>query len=112
MSRLSALMFRGGLGFLLFVFLLESACFSLRGAEEDTPKAKGPIPVAKLKRRKPIDFDKEILPILSKKCLACHSQSQAEAGLVLETTEAIRAGGESGPAVIPKKSAQSLLLQL
>ncbi len=71
-----------------------------------------PIAIAPIKRDTKVDFEKEILPILNKNCTACHNATEAEAELVLETPEAIRKGGDSGPAVVPGKSAESLLLKV
>src|SRR6188768_1405718 len=70
-----------------------------------------PIPVADLKRTAPVDFEKEILPLLSTNCLACHNRTKAKADLVLETPADIRKGGENGPAVVPKRPFDSLLLK-
>jgi len=75
------------------------------------PARTNAIPLAKLKRSSPIDFEKEILPILKNNCLACHNQTRAKADLVLETPQSILKGGESGPAVVPHKSEQSVLLK-
>jgi WD40 repeat protein len=71
----------------------------------------GPIPIAEVKREAPVDFEKEILPLLTKSCLACHNAQTAEGALVLETPQTIVKGGDSGPAVVAGKSAESLLLQ-
>ena len=73
------------------------------------PAAETGLPVTKLKRTSPVDFDQEILPILKNNCLACHNQTQAKAGLILETPQSIAKGGDNGPAVVPKKPARSLL---
>ena len=69
-----------------------------------------PIPIAEIKRDKPVDFEKEILPIFKANCLACHNATKAKAKLSLEDPAAIRKGGETGPAVVPGKSAESLLM--
>ncbi|UUO08858.1 hypothetical protein M4951_11200 [Blastopirellula sp. J2-11] len=71
-----------------------------------------PIPVAELKRTTPVQFEQEILPIFRQSCLACHSDSERNGGLVLETPQAMLAGGDSGPAIVAGKGAESLLLQL
>ncbi len=70
------------------------------------------IPVATIKHDGPVDFQKHVLPILRAKCFACHNASAKEGDLILETPESIRKGGGSGPAVVPGKSEESLLLQL
>jgi WD40 repeat protein len=72
---------------------------------------KHPIPIAKIKHPKPVDFDKEILPVLKNNCLACHNKTTAKGKLVLETPQDILRGGDSGPAATPKKSGSSLLLK-
>ncbi|MEX0677849.1 MAG: c-type cytochrome domain-containing protein [Pirellulales bacterium] len=69
-----------------------------------------PIPIAAIQRDTPVDFEKEILPILTKSCLACHNAKTAENALVLETPQTIAKGGDSGPVVVPGKSAESRLL--
>jgi WD40 repeat protein len=69
------------------------------------------IPIAQLERDTPVDFEREILPLLKRSCLACHNRTKAESGLVLETPQTILQGGDSGPAVIANNSAESLLLR-
>src|SRR5215217_5969515 len=73
-------------------------------------KAK-PIPVAKLDRKTPVDFEKEVLPLLNASCLACHNKTKPKAGLVLETPADIRKGGDTGPAVVAGKPEESLLMK-
>src|SRR4051794_28722685 len=58
----------------------------------------------------PVDFEKEGLPILDSNCLACHNKTKAKAGLILETPGDMLKGGDTGPAIIPKKGGESLLL--
>ncbi len=71
-----------------------------------------PIPIAEIDRTTPVSFEKEILPVFRQKCLACHSASEQQGGLVLETAAAALKGGNSGPAVVAGKSGESLLLEL
>lgn len=73
--------------------------------------AQKPIPIAKISRSTPVDFEKDVLPILRKNCLACHSAKDADGELVLETPATILKGGDSGPSVIAKKGMESLLLK-
>jgi WD40 repeat protein len=70
----------------------------------------GPIKIADLKRSEPVAFEKEVLPILNRSCIACHNASKFEGNLVLETPQSIIKGGDSGPAVVPGRSDESLLL--
>ncbi|MDG2468885.1 MAG: PSD1 and planctomycete cytochrome C domain-containing protein [Pirellulaceae bacterium] len=48
-------------------------------------------------------FEVKIRPVLVKNCYGCHSQQtgKARGGLMLDTREAIRAGGDSGEGVVP-----------
>ncbi|MEY5026675.1 MAG: hypothetical protein RLZZ244_2203, partial [Verrucomicrobiota bacterium] len=59
----------------------------------------------------PVSFVKEILPMLEASCLPCHNATKAEGGLVLETPQAMREGGDSGPAIVPNKALSSLLYE-
>ena len=68
--------------------------------------------IAQLQRDTPIDFEQEILPVLKSNCLACHNRTKAKGELVLETPQTILKGGDSGAAVVPGKSAESLLLKV
>lgn len=60
----------------------------------------------------PTDFERDVLPLLRKSCIACHNASAAEADLVLETPRQILAGGISGPAVLPGNGEASPLYRL
>ena len=95
-------------------FFVLSACLVLASTAgaQDAPPAVTPLPVAEIQRTSPVDFEKEILPVLSTNCLACHNRTKAKADLVLETPTDILKGGESGPAVVPKKGDDSLLLKV
>lgn len=54
-------------------------------------------------------FESEIRPILASRCFACHAQAEMS-GLRLDSRERMLRGGSRGPAVVPGKPAQSLLL--
>src|SRR6185437_10814032 len=57
-------------------------------------------------------FESKIRPVLVAHCYKCHSAEtlHPKGGLRLDTREAIRAGGESGSAVVPGDPDASLLL--
>ena len=57
-------------------------------------------------------FEKKIRPVLIEHCYKCHSAAagKAEGGLALDTRRAMRAGGSSGPAVVPSDEEKSLIL--
>jgi len=82
---------------------------------EEAPAAdvqRKPIAIAKIDRKTPVDFEKEILPVLKNNCLACHNKTTTKADLILETPQDILKGGESGKVVVPKRSGESLLLKI
>jgi WD40 repeat protein len=70
-----------------------------------------PIDIAPVDAKRSVDFNADILPILKTNCLACHNAKDAEGDLVLETPERMLKGGESGPAVVPGKGGESLLVK-
>jgi hypothetical protein len=60
-------------------------------------------------------FETQIRPVLVKHCYECHSSAaqqnkKFEGNLLLDTRAGIRAGGETGPAVVPGKVAESLIM--
>ncbi len=57
-------------------------------------------------------FEAKIRPVLVKHCYECHSaeSGKSKGGLMLDTRQAIQAGGDTGPAVVPGDAAKSLLL--
>ncbi|MCA8996895.1 MAG: DUF1549 domain-containing protein, partial [Planctomycetaceae bacterium] len=60
-------------------------------------------------------FESKIRPVLVAQCYACHSSEAAKQGklrgqLLLDSREATRQGGESGPAIVPGQPDESLLL--
>ena len=60
-------------------------------------------------------FETKIRPVLVKECYSCHSaeavkNKKLRGGLLLDTREATRKGGDGGPAVVPGDPKKSLLL--
>src|SRR2546426_1041445 len=56
---------------------------------------------------RPIDFTKDIQPLLERSCLKCHGPEKAKGKLLLDTREHTLQGGENGPDIIPGQSAKS-----
>jgi hypothetical protein len=58
-------------------------------------------------------FETHIRPVLVEHCYACHSADSRElgGGLQLDGRDALLAGGDSGPAVVPRDPGRSLLLK-
>ena len=78
----------------------------------DVSLAGPPIAIETIQRAEPVNFEKEILPILQKNCLACHSAGEKQGGLILESAQGILKGGDTGPAAVPAKGLESLLLKV
>lgn len=60
----------------------------------------------------PVDFSKEIGPLLSSRCVSCHGTRQAKGGLSLATRKDASQGGDSGPAIVAGKPDESSLLEV
>ncbi len=56
-------------------------------------------------------FETKVAGVLANQCLECHDAATRQGGLDLSHREAAFAGGESGAAILPGKSAESLLWQ-
>jgi hypothetical protein len=58
-------------------------------------------------------FEKKIRPVLVESCYECHSADakKLKGGLYLDTAAGLLAGGDSGPAIVPRKPEKSLLLK-
>lgn len=72
---------------------------------------KGPLPIADVQPKEPVNFDRDLLPFLNDNCLACHCKTTTKGGLNMETPELMLKGGETGPGFVAKKSMESLVLQ-
>jgi hypothetical protein len=59
-------------------------------------------------------FEKKIRPLLVGQCYACHSAEAGKhrGGLLLDTRDGLRKGGDSGPALVAGKPDESLLLKV
>ena len=55
-------------------------------------------------------YSRDVWPILRRQCWSCHSGSMSEGKLRLETEAQLRAGGASGPIIVPGKPDESLLI--
>ena len=56
-------------------------------------------------------FEKAIRPLLLRECAKCHGDRRNRGNLRLDSREAILKGGDSGPAVVPGKPDESLLME-
>jgi hypothetical protein len=58
-------------------------------------------------------FEKRIRPVLVEHCYKCHSAKTGKqrGGLLLDSRDGIRKGGDTGPAIVPGKPRESLLIK-
>jgi mono/diheme cytochrome c family protein len=63
-----------------------------------------------LSAAEPIDYAREIQPILTKHCTSCHGAKKQRSSLRLDSVTAARLGGNSGPSLVPGKSDASRLI--
>ena len=85
------------------------SCFaSALGADEVAPPAGKQFSVAQYDF-----FEKNVRPLLVKRCYDCHSgpADEVEAGLSLESRAGVLTGGEHGPAAVAGRPEESLLIR-
>src|SRR5438128_1566808 len=56
-------------------------------------------------------FERDVRPVLVERCVKCHGPTKASGGLRLDSREAMLNGGDSGPAVVSGKPAESRLVK-
>ena len=56
-------------------------------------------------------FEARVRPVLAEKCVRCHGPEKQSGGLRLDSQDALLKGGDSGPAAVAGKPAESLLVQ-
>jgi ankyrin repeat protein len=59
----------------------------------------------------PVDYMKDVKPLLKKHCYECHSTEKQQAGLRLDLRQNALRGGDYGPVIVPGKSAESKLIK-
>ena len=56
-------------------------------------------------------FEARVRPVLAESCVRCHGEKKQSSELRIDSREALLAGGANGPAVIPGKPDESLLIE-
>src|SRR5437879_1884653 len=67
---------------------------------------------AALTPSKPVDYLRDVKPILQARCYACHGNGTHLGGFQIDTREGILKGGQTHPAVVPGHGERSLLIRL
>jgi mono/diheme cytochrome c family protein len=92
---------------LVTVWIALAAVRTALAAEPAAPPAR-PLPPA---AERPVDFVRDIQPILAERCNHCHGEDEQQGQLRLDAQAIVRRGGKSGPLLIAGQSAQSLLIE-
>ncbi len=85
-------------------FMLPAAFTTVLSAEEEQAIVPEPADLGR-----PVEFQRDIYPILAGSCLACHSKTKAESDLILESAELAIKGGSSGEVIVPGEPDESYL---
>jgi hypothetical protein len=56
-------------------------------------------------------FEARIRPVLTEQCFSCHGEKKQSGGLRLDSKAAVLTGGDTGPALVPGKAADSLIVK-
>src|SRR6476659_971074 len=60
---------------------------------------------------RPVDFEKDVQPLLAAKCFSCHGEEVQQSGLRLDRRQLALRGGDYGPVIVTGKSAESKLIK-
>src|SRR6186713_581092 len=59
-----------------------------------------------------VDFARELQPLFAERCYECHGEKKQESAFRADGRADILKGGDHGPAIVPGKSAESILIQV
>src|SRR2546426_2577844 len=90
--------------FAIFAVLLTVLAATVFGAQIDVGKLPPPATA-------PVEFTKDVQPLLAEKCYGCHGPRRQEAGLRFDVKADALKGSENGPVILPGKSAESLMIR-
>ena len=86
---------------ILLLGLIGIASLCAQGSDQKAPSKKT--------KADPVNYYRDIEPILNASCVSCHQETMAAGGLRLDAPENLLQGGASGKAVIPGRADRSLL---
>ena len=81
-------------------------------ADEKKDAETGPIKPAAVNLGRPVDYERDVYPVLEANCIACHNVAIDEGKLNLEEVELMLKGGKTGAALVPKEPDKSLIYKL
>ena len=87
--------------FVLTTFLFHAVCTQTTRADES----------AKLTRKQIAFFETKVRPLLADNCFKCHGPKKQKGKLRLDSRRTLLGGGETGPAIVPRKPNESLLIE-
>ncbi|MFO0904938.1 MAG: c-type cytochrome domain-containing protein [Pirellulales bacterium] len=93
-----------------FLALLAISSVAAARAEDKSPS--GPAAAKTKEAAQPIDYARQIEPLLRKYCAACHNDEDREGGLSVASHAALLKGGEHGAVVTPGEGDQSRLVRV
>jgi hypothetical protein len=92
----------------LAIALVLASLVLARAVADDEPTSAKALPPPAMR---PVDYERDVAPILSKNCYRCHGPKKQQGGLALHVQDRAMAGGDSGPAIVPGKGAESRLIR-
>src|SRR5436309_3431194 len=96
-----------------FVLLFLACSFAATGVFSQTKAPNQVPPDHAAKMAKGLDvFKKHVKPVLLERCLKCHGGRNIESEFDLSDRDSLLKGGLAGPAVVPGKAKDSLLVTL
>lgn len=60
----------------------------------------------------PPSYTRDVVPILKKNCIICHSHGAHKSGLVMDSYDALMKGGSHGPSIVPHDASASRLIAM
>jgi WD40 repeat protein len=94
----------------LLNFCLLALLLPLSADDPEKPEEVQPIKVIELNHKEPVAYEKEIEPILIKKCAVCHSGIEKKGKFDVGCYESLMKGSKKGAVVVPGKASQSRLI--
>ncbi|MBM3735581.1 MAG: DUF1549 domain-containing protein [Acidobacteria bacterium] len=91
--------------------LIASGKMPMGGAKLSEPEIAAIRSWIENEERKPPVAERDVQAVLAAKCWVCHGRREKQGGLDLRTREAMLRGGKSGPAIVPGKPEDSLLVK-